>query len=98
MKGKGGQRTVNPIPLTAHRRRTTRLMSTAQRAKERNTGMATILVVDDEHHLVELVRDYLTRENYTVLTAGDGPTALALARVCSFGTRVAYSGSSWSRS
>lgn len=42
--------------------------------------MATILVVDDEHQLVELVRDYLLRENYTVLTAGDGPTALALAR------------------
>ncbi len=42
--------------------------------------MVTILVVDDEQHLAELVRDYLVREDYTVLTAGDGLTALALAR------------------
>ena len=40
----------------------------------------TILVVDDEANLVELVRDYLQREGYRVLVAGDGPTALDLAR------------------
>jgi len=40
----------------------------------------TILVVDDEANLVELVRDYLRREGYQVMVAGDGPTALALAR------------------
>jgi len=40
----------------------------------------TILVVDDEANLVELVGDYLRREGYHVLVAGDGPTALALAR------------------
>ena len=40
----------------------------------------TVLVVDDETNLVELVAGYLTREGYTVLTATDGPAALALAR------------------
>jgi DNA-binding response OmpR family regulator len=39
-----------------------------------------ILVVDDEANLVELVQGYLEREGYDVLTAGDGPSALALAR------------------
>jgi two-component system, OmpR family, alkaline phosphatase synthesis response regulator PhoP len=39
-----------------------------------------ILVVDDEANLVELVQGYLAREGYEVLTAGDGPTALAQAR------------------
>ncbi|MDQ2830695.1 MAG: response regulator, partial [Chloroflexota bacterium] len=40
----------------------------------------TILVVDDEANLVELVGDYLQREGYRVLVASDGPTALALAQ------------------
>jgi two-component system alkaline phosphatase synthesis response regulator PhoP len=40
-----------------------------------------ILVVDDETALVELVRSYLEREQYEVLTAADGRTALDLARV-----------------
>jgi two-component system alkaline phosphatase synthesis response regulator PhoP len=39
----------------------------------------TILVVDDEPHIVEIVGDYLTRAGYRVLTAGDGQTALTLA-------------------
>jgi DNA-binding response OmpR family regulator len=41
---------------------------------------ATILVVDDEHPLVELVSNYLTREGYRVLSAADGPAALDLVR------------------
>ena len=40
----------------------------------------TVLVVDDEQNLVELVQGYLQREGFTVLTAFDGPTALQLAR------------------
>jgi two-component system alkaline phosphatase synthesis response regulator PhoP len=40
----------------------------------------TILVVDDEPHIVEVVRDYLERSSYRVLTARDGETALTLAR------------------
>ena len=39
-----------------------------------------MLVVDDEENLVELVQGYLERDGYDVLTAGDGPTALALTR------------------
>lgn len=42
--------------------------------------MTTVLVVDDEANLVELVQGYLEREGYTVLTAGDGRAAVDLAR------------------
>lgn len=42
--------------------------------------MTTILVVDDEEALVELVRSYLEREHYNVLTATDGQKALDIAR------------------
>ncbi len=42
--------------------------------------MTRILVVDDEPALVELVRSYLEREQYEVLTAADGRTALDLVR------------------
>jgi two-component system alkaline phosphatase synthesis response regulator PhoP len=41
----------------------------------------TILVVDDEARIVKLVRDYLERAGFDVLTARDGETALALARL-----------------
>ena len=44
------------------------------------SNTATVLVVDDEANLVELVEGYLRREGFDVLTAADGPTALALAR------------------
>jgi two-component system, OmpR family, alkaline phosphatase synthesis response regulator PhoP len=40
----------------------------------------TILVVDDEQRLRNLVRGYLEHEGFTVLTAADGLTALDLAR------------------
>ncbi len=40
----------------------------------------TILVVDDESHIVEVVHDYLKQAGYRVLTARDGQTALTLAR------------------
>lgn len=39
-----------------------------------------ILVVDDEPRIVKLARDYLEKGGYQVITAGDGPTALSLAR------------------
>jgi two-component system alkaline phosphatase synthesis response regulator PhoP len=41
----------------------------------------TILVVDDEARIVQLVRDYLERAGFHVLTARDGEAALAVARV-----------------
>src|SRR6195256_5947600 len=36
-----------------------------------------VLVVDDEDHIVELARIYLTREGYEVEGVGDGTQALA---------------------
>jgi two-component system alkaline phosphatase synthesis response regulator PhoP len=41
----------------------------------------SILVVDDEARIVKLVRDYLERAGFRVLTARDGKTALQVARV-----------------
>ncbi|CAA9570209.1 MAG: DNA-binding response regulator [uncultured Thermomicrobiales bacterium] len=38
----------------------------------------TVLVVDDEDDIVGLMRDFLEAGGYVVLTASDGPTALAL--------------------
>src|SRR5580765_6150869 len=43
-------------------------------------AVATILVVDDEPRIVQLVRDYLEHGGFTVLTASDGPAALRTAR------------------
>ena len=42
--------------------------------------MATILVVDDEPRIVQLVRDYLEHGGFTVLVASDGASALRTAR------------------
>jgi DNA-binding response OmpR family regulator len=39
-----------------------------------------ILVVDDEAHIVDLVRLYLEREGYRVRSAGSGPAALSEVR------------------
>jgi DNA-binding response OmpR family regulator len=43
-------------------------------------AVATILVVDDEPRIVQLVRDYLEHGGFTVLVASDGQTALRSAR------------------
>lgn len=42
-------------------------------------SQTTVLVVDDEDAIVELMRDFLEAEGFTVLTAGDGAAALAVA-------------------
>ena len=42
--------------------------------------MKTILVVDDEPKIVQLVRDYLERAGFAVRSAQDGKTTLSLAR------------------
>jgi DNA-binding response OmpR family regulator len=39
-----------------------------------------ILIVDDEPKIVKLARDYLEKNGFRVIGAGDGPSALALAR------------------
>src|SRR5579859_2700709 len=43
-------------------------------------AMTTVLVVDDEANLVDLLRGYLEREGFVVATASDGPTAVDTAR------------------
>ena len=57
-------------------------MLSAQLRSQRVFQMArqTILVVDDEPRIVEIVGDYLKQANYRVLTARDGQMALTLAR------------------
>ena len=42
--------------------------------------MKTILIVDDEPKIVQLVRDYLEHAGFSVLSASDGKTALAIVR------------------
>jgi DNA-binding response OmpR family regulator len=42
--------------------------------------MSRILVVDDELKIVRLVRDYLVEAGFEVVTASDGPGAMAAAR------------------
>jgi len=39
-----------------------------------------VLVIDDEPKIVEICRDYLTAAGFAVITAGDGPQGIALAR------------------
>ena len=39
-----------------------------------------ILVVDDESRMRKLVKDFLAREGYTVLEAGDGMEAMDMTR------------------
>ena len=43
--------------------------------------MRTILVAEDEPQIAAVVRDYLEHAGFSVIAAGDGRTALALARV-----------------
>ena len=42
--------------------------------------MKTILVVDDEAKIVQIARDYLEHAGFSVISAGDGQAAVALAR------------------
>jgi DNA-binding response OmpR family regulator len=46
----------------------------------RGTSTITVLVVDDEQRLRDLLRGYLEREGFSVLAAADGQAALGLAR------------------
>lgn len=43
-------------------------------------AMATILIVDDEQNLVDLVQSYLAKEGFSILVARDGLHALEMAR------------------
>jgi len=46
----------------------------------RRSPRATVLVVDDDPTIRELLRLYLARDGYRTLDAADGPTALEVAR------------------
>jgi DNA-binding response OmpR family regulator len=46
---------------------------------DEEAAVATVLIVEDERKLRELLRSYLEREGLTVLTAGTGAEALTLA-------------------
>jgi len=39
----------------------------------------TILIIEDEQQIVEICRDYLTANEFDVISAADGPTGLKLA-------------------
>ena len=41
-----------------------------------------ILVVDDESRMRKLVRDFLVKQNFEVLEAGDGEEALDVFYLC----------------
>jgi two-component system, OmpR family, alkaline phosphatase synthesis response regulator PhoP len=43
--------------------------------------VTSVLIVDDESNLVDLVRSYLEREGFRVRTASDGPAALEAAHL-----------------
>lgn len=51
-----------------------------QKSDTLNTMQELILLVDDEPKIVRLARDYLEKDGFRVVSAGDGPTALAVAR------------------
>jgi DNA-binding response OmpR family regulator len=42
--------------------------------------MTTVLVVDDEHQIATIARDYLTRAGFAVVMAADGASGLEMAR------------------
>lgn len=56
------------------------LDSLAGAVRKSKMSYQTILVVDDEPQIVEIVGDYLRQAGYRVLTARDGQTALTLSR------------------
>ncbi len=43
-------------------------------------SVRTVLVVDDEPEIVRILRDYLERAGFAVITASDGAAAVAMAR------------------
>lgn len=50
------------------------------RAGQKPTDVTTVLVVDDEPDIVELLEEYLSDQGFHVLTAKDGATALKRAQ------------------
>src|SRR5262249_40380072 len=67
-------------PTTGGARQRPALRRALRRAREDGEVARTVLVVDDEPKILEVVRDYLADAGYTVVTAADGPSALERAR------------------
>jgi two-component system alkaline phosphatase synthesis response regulator PhoP len=63
--------------IAAKERRVKRLLLKVSSVKMKVMSKETILVVDDEPHIVELAALYLRNEGYHVVTASDGEQALA---------------------
>ncbi len=42
--------------------------------------MPRVLIVDDDPEIVDILREFLTRKGYEVVTAADGPGALRLVK------------------
>src|SRR6202030_1598198 len=73
-------RTASSLLLRARPRRCLTSERSKDLAETRMVAVATILVVDDEPRIVQLVRDYLEHGGFTVLVASDGQAALRSAR------------------
>ena len=68
---------------TGHRAQATGLAPHASRLKPQASSLAqTILVVDDEREVCQLVRRFLRRDRFRVLCATSGKSALATLRRC----------------
>jgi CheY-like chemotaxis protein len=61
-------------------RRATRPAPSETRPRDHERMGGTILVVDDEEWVLELAREFLERNGFTVLTAGGGRVALEIIR------------------
>lgn len=57
------------------------LWETPKRYEATGVGIATVLVVDDEECIAQLLGEFLESVGYHVLLAGNGRVALTLARV-----------------
>src|SRR4051794_31328650 len=68
------------LPVLARVRSPAAQCAAYTRSMAEGAGATRVLVVDDEANLAELVQGYLERDGYDVVTAADGPTAVALAR------------------
>src|SRR5262252_4804851 len=70
-----------PLPLRPGNHRSVRLMTWQGRWDRQEGGemAATVLLVEDERKLRELVRSYLERAGFTVLSTSSGAEAISLA-------------------
>jgi CheY-like chemotaxis protein len=68
------------MPLDGAQRRYVASLASRKAKKVPRMVKKTILVVDDEEDILELVRFHLAREGYTVLSAETGEQAWRIAR------------------